>query len=286
MNHLTQEDLILIYYGEPEAAVHEAHLAQCAECQSELGRLAATLDTVTPYEVPDPGADYEARVWDRLRWRLRGEKRRARLTPAIVKWTAVAAVAGMGFCTGMVWRRTPQQEQQQVARVATPASSTTTSPTTTAPHATSQQNAPFATASNNPNRANDATGGGKERILLVVVGDHFDQSERVLVELTNLTPGEGTVDISNEREHAEALLASNRLYRRTATDRGEENVATLLGELEPVLLQIAHAPDDLSPNELRRIQKRVAAKGLVFKLRVVRAGVRTQERMPIQQPSV
>jgi hypothetical protein len=280
MNHLTQEDLILSYYGEPEAAALEAHLAQCADCQSELGRLAATLDEVTPYDAPDPGADYESRVWERLRWRLRGEKRRARLAPTIVKWTAVAAVAGLGFCTGMVWK---QRTPQQMAHVNAPATTTQTTTTRTTTPATVQQIVPVATASNNGN--NNPAGGGKERILLVVVGDHFDQSERVLVELTNLTPGEGTTDISNERERAEALLASNRLYRRTATDRGEENVATLLDELEPVLLQIAHAPDDLSANELRRIQKRVAAKGLVFKLRVVRAGVRTQEPISIQ-PSV
>ena len=280
MNHLSQEDLILTYYGEPEAAAHEAHLAECDACQSELGRLAATLDEVTPYDAPDPGADYETRVWERLRWRLRGEKRRARLAPSIVKWTAVAAVAGMGFCTGMVWKQRTPQQLQQVARVNAPATQTRPAQTPTQTQIQTGQStqsiAPVSTANNNSNA------GGRERILLVVVGDHFDQSERVLVELTNLTPGEGTTDIHNERERAEALLASNRLYRRTASDRGEENVATLLDELEPVLLQIAHAPDDLSASELRRIQKRVAAKGLVFKLRVVRAGVRTQEPMQMQ----
>jgi len=124
----------------------------------------------------------------------------------------------------------------------------------------------------------------RDRILLVVVGDHFDESERVLVELTNLTPG-GKTDITNERERAEELLASNRLYRRTATDRGEENVATLLDELEPVLMQIAHAPSQVSADELRSMQKRVEAKGLVFKLRVVRAGVRSESKLP-QQPTI
>ena len=106
-----------------------------------------------------------------------------------------------------------------------------------------------------------------------MVSDHFDESERMLVELTNLTPA-GEVDISSEQERAEELLASNRLYRRTATDRGEEELATLLDELEPVLMQIAHAPSQVPPDELRRIQKRVEAKGLVFKLRVVRADAR------------
>jgi hypothetical protein len=126
----------------------------------------------------------------------------------------------------------------------------------------------------------------RDRILLVVVGDHFDESERVLVELTNLAPGGDDVDISNERERAEELLASNRLYRRTATDRGEENVATLLDELEPVLMQIAHAPSQVSAEELRSMQKRVETKGLVFKLRVVRAGVRKTTEPRRIQPTI
>jgi hypothetical protein len=129
-----------------------------------------------------------------------------------------------------------------------------------------------------------ATQQQRDRILLVVVGEHFDQSERVLVELTNLTPSE-TTDISSERARAEELLASNRLYRRTALDRGEESVATLLDELEPVLMQIAHADSQLPADELRRIQKRVEAKGLVFKLRVVRADVRATAA-PKQQPTI
>jgi hypothetical protein len=122
----------------------------------------------------------------------------------------------------------------------------------------------------------------RDRILLVVVSDHFDESERILIELSNLKPEEG-IDIGPERERAEALLASNRLYRRTAQDRGEDSVATLLDDLEPVLLQIAHAPSQVSADELRAIQKRVEAKGLVLKLRVVRSNVKSAAH--IQQPN-
>jgi hypothetical protein len=65
-------------------------------------------------------------------------------------------------------------------------------------------------------------------------------------------------------------------------------VATLLDELEPVLMQIAHAPSQASADELRAIQKRVEAKGLVFKLRVVRADVRATSSAvrAQQQPNI
>jgi hypothetical protein len=213
------------------------------------------LDEVKPVEVPEPDAAYESRVWERLQWRLRSEKKKR---PEWIKWVAAAAMLALAFLTGLLWNRTHSNVAPGAQNIAT------------------NNNM----VSNKPAQAPQ----GRDRILLVVVGDHFDESERVLVELTNLTPGDGA-DISAERDRAEELLASNRLYRRTASQRGEESVATLLDELEPVLMQIAHAPSQVSADELRSIQKRVEKKGLVFKLRVVRADVRATA-MPHLQPNV
>jgi hypothetical protein len=255
MNHLSQEDIVAAYYGDTHDA--DEHLRVCAECRSELARLAEVLDRVSAPEVPEPPADYEARIWERLRWRMRAEARRKRRS-GWMKWAAIAAVTFFAFITGLLWRKQPAPEYTQA--------------TATQPTATAAQPAASTTQQQ------------RDRVLLVVVSDHFDRSERILVELTNITPTEDNVDIGAERAAAEELLASNRLYR-TALDRGEESVATLLDELEPVLLQIAHAPDDMSAGELRRIQQRVEAKGLVFKLRVVRNDVQTSTPKP-QQPNV
>lgn len=240
----------MAYYGEPCA-----HLDACEECRVELGRIAQLLDRIQPPEVPEPDEDYEERVWQRLSWRLRGEKKRARRVEWM-RWGAVAAVVVIAFVAGLLWKRdnrkplvvdnTPLENRAQLV-------------------------------SNQP-----STQQQRDRILLIVVNEHFDESERVLVELSNLKSNEGA-DIGPERERAEALLASNRLYRRTAEGRGEENVATLLDDLEPVLLQIAHAPSQVSAKELRSIQKRVEAKGLVLKLRVVRASVRAKSAASLQQ---
>ena len=251
MNHLTQEDLVAAYYGEHGS---EEHLRSCAGCEAELARLAAILDRVVAPDVPEPPDDYEARLWERLRWRMRADAKKHR-QGTWIKWTAVAAVALLAFITGLLWRKQAAPVQEAVVTTATAAT---------------------------PRPAQPAE--ARDRVLLVVVGDHFDRSERVLVELTNLSPGKN-VDIGAERAAAEELLTSNRLYRRTALDRGEESVATLLDELEPVLLQIAHAPDEMSADELRRIQQRVEAKGLVFKLRVVRKDVQATSA-PTLQPNV
>ena len=250
MNHLTQEEIVMAYYGE-----RFAHIDECEECRAELSRIAAVLDRVDAPEVPEPDADYESRVWQRLEWRLRGEKKRERRKEWI-RWSAVAAVVALAFVAGLLWKR----ENRAIApqRVERPAPS--------------------------PNQL-VAQQQQRDRVLLIIVNEHFDESERVLVELSNLKPEEG-VDIGPERARAEGLLTSNRLYRRSAEERGEENVATLLNDLEPVLLQIAHAPSQVSANELRAIQKRVEAKGLVLKLRVVRANVRGKTAASYQQPNV
>jgi transcription initiation factor TFIIIB Brf1 subunit/transcription initiation factor TFIIB len=256
MSHLTQEALILTYYGELDS---RTHLDACAECREELARLAKVLDEIKPLDVPEPDEEFESRVWNRLSWRLRGEKQRAKGRRAT--WLAAAAMLVIAFLAGVLVTR----------RDTTPAVQVATATTTTTP-------APAQPA------ASSSTQQQRDRILLVVVSDHFDQSERVLIELTNLKP-KGETDITAERDRAEELLASNRLYRTTAADRGEENVATLLDELEPVLMQIAHAPSQVSEEELLSMQKRVETKGLVFKLRVVREGVRSETKLP-HQPTI
>jgi hypothetical protein len=244
MSHLSHDEFVLAYYGEPElGSDRREHLDHCGECRAELASLAAVLDRVTPAEVPEPEAGYEARVWDRVQWRLRGERRAEARRSTTTKWLAAAAMLAIAFTAGILVNR-------RISVAPTPDSGI---PST------------IATASN--------TEAGRDRILLVVVGEHFDESERVLVELTNLDP-DGATDMTAPRARAQDLLASNRLYRTSAADRGEESVATLLDELEPVLMQIAHAPAEVSETELRKLQKRVETKGLVFKLRVVRADVK------------
>ena len=248
--HFTQDDFILAYYGEPDA--RRDHLDACHDCRAELAKLANVLDRVTPVEVPAPADDYESRVWDRLSWRLRGEKKRT--SREWTKWIAAAAMLIFAFIGGLLWNN----RYNGPVGIANNPSSSTAEPVV----ASTQQQ--------------------RDRILLVVVGDHLDNSERMLLELTNLST-KSDVDVTTEQQRAEELLVSNRLYRRTALDRGEDRVATLLDELEPVLMQIAHGPTQMSPEELRKVQKRVETKELVFKLRVLRADVRATATPHLQQ---
>ncbi len=117
----------------------------------------------------------------------------------------------------------------------------------------------------------------RERILLVAVGDHLERSQMVLVELVN-AKGNGAVDISNERQWAEDLLDSNRLYRQTAAGIGETALASVLDDLERVLLEVAHSPSRLSSRDLDELRRRIESEGILFKIRVIGSKVQAQEQ--------
>jgi hypothetical protein len=113
----------------------------------------------------------------------------------------------------------------------------------------------------------------RERVLLVAVGDHLERSQMVLVELANAQT-HGELDISTERQYADDLLASNRLYRQTAVQLGETNVAGVLDDLERVLVEVARGPSQVSMDQLAEIQQRIEAEGILFKVKIIGSDVR------------
>jgi hypothetical protein len=117
----------------------------------------------------------------------------------------------------------------------------------------------------------------RERILLVAVGEHLDRSEMLLVELVH-AEGPDSLNIAQERQRAQDLVASNRIYRQTALHAGETGLAEVLDELERVLLQIEHSPSSLSQAQLEEIQRRIEAQGILFKVRVIGSQVREKEK--------
>lgn len=237
MNHLSEQDIMLCCFGEPESQEHTEHLSTCERCSAELARLGSLLDRITPAEPPEPAPGYEQAVWERLRWKLSPHGRRSAFW---LKWAAVAAAIILAFTSGLLWNRRPVAPEEVLGA-----------------------------------QAGAVTAEQRDRILLAVIGDHFDRSERVLVDLLNLEMN-GEIDITARQVQAEDLLESNRLYRQTASERGEDRVAALLDDLEPVLLQIARSPSQLTANEQQSIRNRVESRELLFKLRVIRAGFTDQ----------
>ena len=105
----------------------------------------------------------------------------------------------------------------------------------------------------------------RDRILLATVAGHLERSERLLTEVANAPDASGLVA---ERAWARDLLAANRLYRQSTRQAGRQRLAGLLDELEPFLLDLAHAPDGMPAGELADLRERIASQALLFKVRV------------------
>src|ERR1700722_6060621 len=117
----------------------------------------------------------------------------------------------------------------------------------------------------------------RERILLVAGGAHLERSQMVLAELDNAPDGKGKLDISGERRMAQDLLDDNRLYRQTARTTGDNSMASVLDDLERVLLEIAHSPSEISSEQLNDLREQIESRGLLFKVRVLGSEARDSE---------
>lgn len=60
MSHLSEEDLVLHYYGEAD---HASHLDACPACREQYRTLQSTLNQVNAYAAPPAPAQLEAQVW-------------------------------------------------------------------------------------------------------------------------------------------------------------------------------------------------------------------------------
>jgi hypothetical protein len=117
----------------------------------------------------------------------------------------------------------------------------------------------------------------RERILLVAVGDHLERAQTVLLEIVNAPEG-AAVDLSASQRSAQDLASANRLYRQAAVRADEPGVASVLDELERVLVEVAHSEAPLSSSSLDHLRRRIESKGLLFRVRVIGSQVREKQK--------
>lgn len=258
MKHVNEEKLIGYREGEDaERGAIAGHLEECAKCRAELARLNAELSAVfaalDTLVVPDPGAEYGKQVWNKI-------------APQLAPRRLPMRVAG----AGPAWWRDWFSPRHLLAAAAVTALVAV---------------AFFAGRRSTPTRTPEiASSGGarmREKVLLLAVGEHLGRSEMMLTELSNTEANRGKgkmIDISAEQKRAEDLLGENRLYRQTAMEQGDTAVASVLDELERVLLDVSHTPEQVSATQLLSIQQRIEADGILFKVRVVGQQLEQRQR--------
>ena len=239
MKHLSQDDLILHYYGEGSAGIAN-HIGECPECHAKYQQLSRTLSAIALPEPPPRGEDYSAEVWSRIRSKL---NQRAKVTPwwfVPRRWAAVAAVAvliAIAFVTGRYTNR------------------------------------PIA---NPPVEARN-NGQLPQKVLVVALGDYLDRSEMLLVEVAH-AKGPEDLDLSTQRLYAGELVATNRLYRQTAQRVGDRDTDALLDQLERVLLQLEHTPQGATPTDIQQLRQEIESGDLLFKVRVAQVQVKEEAK--------
>jgi hypothetical protein len=117
-----------------------------------------------------------------------------------------------------------------------------------------------------------------QRVILVVLTDHLDRTERLLVQLEHAGSKDRTANAELQSE-AQELLASNRLYRVTASNAGDRELAGALDRLEGVLAEIANDPK-LSAADIKRVRNDMNTKGILFEIRVLRSRSSDEESRP------
>lgn len=247
MKHLSQEQIVLHYYGDADSTEDaRMHLAECDSCHEEFERVKALLVQIEPTSVPEPHESFEQKMWLNVRDRLPQKTTTGWHTLWSPKrWAIAGAMAVLvlaAFLTG---------------RFSHGPAPVTVTPT------------------------NIAKGSGApvpERVILVAVGDHLEKSQMLLVELMSADT-KGKADVSLEQEEARDLLDSNRLYRQSAEKTGDPAITHTLDDLERVLVEFANGPSELTERDFEQIRDQIKSQGLLFKIRVIGSRL----RKPAQQ---
>ena len=112
----------------------------------------------------------------------------------------------------------------------------------------------------------------RQPIVVVVLDDHLDRSERFLVELKHADFDSTTTD-SPMRDEARTLLAANRICRKNASQTDDPELNTALDHLDNLLAEAASAPGGLSAENIGKLQDEMNADGVLFEVRVLRSRI-------------
>jgi hypothetical protein len=254
MKHVTDEELLLDYYGEtsPEGrAEMRAHLESCPACRALDRELRGVLALVDSAPLPDAPPGLEREMWARVEPHIVAATSRrsepVRPKPDTTAWSfelprwalaaCVAALAVGSFALGRVWDAPP----------------------------------PPSVASVNDARA------VSERLLRSEVEEHLERSQRMLVELVNADDS-APVMLASDRERVSDLVAAGRLYQRSVEEIGDAETRDLLEDVERVLVEIANGPDVETSKDWSGVRARISDQDLIFRLRLMTAELRAREQ--------
>lgn len=250
MEHLSPEVLVEMYHEEAapgDLRSAQNHVEKCSECNAAYRSLESDLKALGTVNAPERDQDYGLRMWQRVAAELPApavvqhvaprpaHERRPWLWMGLSYAAGCAVLAVTAFYVGTVW-----EHQQHLKREA-------------AREAQRKLAAPE-----------------KPRVVIVVLGDHLDRSERLLVELKHADPDNQEL-VKPLRDEARGLMAANHVFREDADKSGDEDLALALDKLDKLLKEMSDEPGGLNAASLERLQHEMTNEGLLFEVRVLRS---------------
>ncbi len=241
MKHLTEEEMIEHAYGENDNMVAvERHFASCPRCAEDFAELERDLTGVGRLHAPPREPQYGERVWASIAPSLPVYTAKrpgvfAFLGTAWFKGVGYAAACGLlmmgAFYAGRQWEHSKQPPTAKV-----------------------EPKAPQA----------------KQPVVVVVLDEHLDRSERFLVQLKHADVDSSEMALPM-RDEAKSLLAANKVCRQKAAQSDDPELNTALDHLDRLLAEAANSPGGLSTQSIAKLQQEMNSDGLLFEVRVLRA---------------
>ena len=116
--------------------------------------------------------------------------------------------------------------------------------------------------------ASTAADAAAARVLDAYVAANLRATERVLLTASN--SGDASL-LEGNRELAQSLVESNRLYTLAAARAGNARLADFLRQLEPVLLSLANQPGTAAVQSSEDLRRFLDATDLLFQVRATEA---------------
>jgi anti-sigma-K factor RskA len=245
VRHLLSDELIELLYREP-LRPEQDHLDGCPQCRAELDAFRATGELLSAWNPPVPGAIYGKLVWDAISPRL----------PARGPWAVIVS-----------WFRDPWRSLFRWRTVAAIGAAVAAMLLITVAIGFTFRHRGSQPAAVNTEPGQSA--GETDPLLKAAVREYVGRTADLLSQIENAKPQLAASRIRNSIENGDLddLIAESRLYRQTAEQEQDREIADLLSEAEALLVDLQHASSGTAPATVRDIQQRIVRSDLESKLK-------------------
>jgi hypothetical protein len=256
MNPITDDDLVLYHYRDSLDADRIAQITAALATSQTLRERYAAIERAVAHFGPDeiePTPDLGARLWRRIELQLEDAG-------------IVASTSSARGETNVAWQRALNHLRTWFATAQLRPAFTVATVLVVAIGVGFVVGRQSATVS--PSVSSVEANSAAARVLDAYVAANLRATERVLLTASN---SNDTSLLEGNRELAQSLAESNRLYALAAAHAGNTRLAAFLRQLEPVLISLANQPGSVTVQSSEDLRGFLDATDLLFQVRATQA---------------